>query len=114
MALTTFLIAVTVALSSQQRDSAWRVADTLRIEPLGIRFTVPPLWMGRVPDGVSANAPGPGRLACQFRVTGPVEDRIVTATAALSQLKGGIFPPRSTYRAALDSIVPGVCRAALS
>jgi hypothetical protein len=102
MVLNTLLLTAVTTLSLQLGDTASRVADTLRIEPLGVRFTIPALWMGRTPDDPSAS----GALGCQRNVSAPIEQRIVTAPEQLAQIFDGIYAPKRTYQTALDSLVP--------
>lgn len=87
-------------------DSARRVADTLLIEPLGVRATVPALWMGRVPPGATIIAPGPGRFGCQIDVNKPVGERVVTDQSKFSEIIQGIYGPVRSAQEALDSILP--------
>src|SRR5262249_5338600 len=77
------LVAVPLALAFASSDSARLVGDTVFIEPLDARFTIPASWMGRKgpPDG--------SRTGCQsnpFIGVGPLEDRIITAPSRLATL----------------------------
>ena len=98
---------IVLALASvMPADSARRVADTLFIEPLGVRAIVPPLWMGRVPEGATMNAPGRGRFGCQLDVSKPVNDRVVVDPAKFPAMIQGIYGPVRSAQDALDSILP--------
>lgn len=107
MLLISILLALAMPVAVQEHVSAKLVADTLQIEPLGVRFTVPPLWMGRIPGGGWESARDSGRFGCQMLISGAVEDRIVTAPEALEQITRGIFDPVRSYQTALDSIFIG-------
>ncbi len=101
----TFSIAVVIAAVTAA-DSARRVADTLFIEPIGVRATVPALWMGRIPEGATMNAPGRGRFGCQLNVSGPVSDRVVVDPMKFPAIIQGIYGPVRSAQEALDSILP--------
>lgn len=103
------MLVVSVLLSLSfvaPNDSVRRVADTLFIEPLGIRATVPALWMGRVPSGSTVLAPGKGRFGCQIHVEEPVNERIVTERSQFPAIMQGIYGPIRSAQEALDSIIP--------
>jgi hypothetical protein len=85
-------------------DTVRLVGDTLRIEPLGVRVTVPALWMGRVPPDAAAF--GQGRFGCQLNVSGPVSDRVVTDPSKFAEIITGIYGPVRSAQEALDSILP--------
>jgi hypothetical protein len=85
-------------------DSVRLVGDTLRIEPLGVRATVPALWMGRVPPDAAAF--GQGRFGCQLNVSGPVSDRVVTDPSKFAEIITGIYGPVRSAQEAIDSILP--------
>lgn len=87
-------------------DSVQRVADTIYIEPLGVRATVPALWMGRVPPGATMVAPGNGRLGCQLDVNKPVSERVVTDRLKFATIIQGIYGSVRSSQEALDSILP--------
>ena len=103
------MLSVSLALSlavMTPNDSIRRVADTLSIEPLGVRATVPALWMGRVPAGATMISPGKGRFGCQLDVGRPVSERVVIDRATFPAIIQGIFGPVQSAQEALDSILP--------
>jgi len=85
-------------------DSVRLVADTLRIEPLGVRATVPALLMGRVPPAAAVN--DQGRFGCQLDVRKPVSERVVTDPSKFAEIIKGIYGPVRSAQEALDSILP--------
>ena len=90
-------------------DSVRLVADTLRIEPLGVRATVPALLMGRVPPAATVNGQGrygQGRFGCQLDVRKPVSERVVTDPSKFAEIIKGIYGPVRSAQEALDSILP--------
>ena len=101
------MIAITFAVAALvPADSVRRLADTLFIDPIGIRATVPVLWMGRVPEGATLMAPGRGRFRCQLSVSAPVSDRIVVDPENFPAMIQGISGPVKSAQEALDSILP--------
>ena len=76
------LAAVPLALAFASSDSARLVGDTVFIEPLGARFTIPASWMGR------KGPPDRGRTGCQSNpfIGGPLEDRTITEPSRLATL----------------------------
>jgi hypothetical protein len=102
-----FVASLTLVLVSLiPTDSTRRVADTLFIEPLGVRALVPPLWMGRVPEGATMRAPGRGRFGCQLDVSKPISDRVVIDPADFPAMLQGIYGPVRSAQEALDSVLP--------
>lgn len=98
-------VSVVLALTTMSpNDSVRLVGDTLRIEPLGVRATVPALWMGRVPPDAAAY--GQGRFGCQLNVSGPVSERVVTDPSKFAEIIKGIYGPVRSAQEALDSILP--------
>lgn len=101
------MLSVSLALSlavMTPNDSVRRVVDTLYIEPLGLRATVPALWMGRVPAGATVVSPGKGRFGCQLHVDRPVSERVVTDRSTFPAIIQGIYGPLQSAQEALDSI----------
>ncbi|HEY4101766.1 MAG TPA: hypothetical protein VGM20_12910 [Gemmatimonadales bacterium] len=90
----------------QMGDTARRAGDTVSIEPLGVRFTVPALWMGRFPPGTTPSKPGTGRFGCQLMINGPPEDRIVVDPARFPLITQRLVGERRSYQEALDAVVP--------
>jgi len=100
-----FSVSVVLAFATMApNDSVRLVGDTLFIEPLGVRATVPALWMGRVPPDAAAF--GQGRFGCQLNVSGPVSDRVVTDPSKFGEIIKGIYGPIHSAQEALDSILP--------
>ena len=85
-------------------DSAYLAGDTLRIEPVGLRVTVPSFWMGRVPPGATPLAPGGGRFGCQLMERSTVDERIVTDREQLATRERYRFGTKQAYDRALDSL----------
>jgi hypothetical protein len=103
------VLSVSLALSlavMTPTDSVRRVVDTLYIEPLGVRATVPALWMGRIPAGATMVSPGKGRFGCQLNVGKPVNERVVTDRLTFPAIFQGIYGPLQSAQEALDSILP--------
>src|SRR5215469_11941949 len=98
------LAAVPLAHAFASSDSARLVGDTVFIEPLGARFTIPASWMGR------KGPPDPHRLGCQryeagpFYV-GPLEDRIITAPSRLATLTAGPASHLRVHEDVLNAIL---------
>lgn len=107
MVVGSLLLALHLTGTAQPLDTARRVADTLVIEPLGIRLTIPSLWMGRIPAGATMGSPPQGRIGCQLGISGPPEDRIVVEPARFMLIQQGIFGERRSYQDALDAVVGG-------
>lgn len=93
-------------LASAPGDSAYLYRDTLSVEPVGLRLTVPSFWMGRVPAGATSLNPGGGRSACQLSERSTVVERIVTRREQLVALDGYPYGSKLAPELALDSIVP--------
>ena len=87
-------------------DSAYLSGDTLRVEPTGLRLTVPSFWMGRVPPAATPLAPGAGRSGCQLMERSSVEERVVTQRRQLVARERYRYGTKQAYDRALDSIVP--------
>lgn len=81
-------------------DSARLVAGRLLIEPLGVSFAVPPLWLGMPPE------PGRPSYHCANTPAGTVTDRIVTERARLPALRDARREWRREYSAVVDSVLP--------
>ena len=90
-------------------DSARFVADTLVIEPLGVRFTIPSIWMGRVPakpSVASLISNERGRFACELLSHAPLEERVILDKPRLAGIGSGLKGFMKSYQDALDAIVP--------
>ena len=106
MQVSTLFLTINLTGWSVGADTARRTADTVFIEPPGVRLTIPSLWMGRVPPGAKPTVPGRGRFGCQLMISGPVEDRIVLDPNRFLTIQEGIFGERRAYQDALDAIFP--------
>lgn len=93
-------------LATAPGDSAYLSGDTLRVEPVGLRLTVPSFWMGRVPTGATSLVPGAGRLGCQLSERSTVEERIVTRREQLVAHDGYPHGTKMAPELALDAVVP--------
>lgn len=105
MLLTNLAIAFSVAWNGSTADSARLLGDTVFIEPIGVRLTLPGLWLGRSAEA-RRTAAGQERLLCQYSVSGSVADRIVTDRVRLLALRDQARGHRQAYQAALDDVVP--------
>jgi hypothetical protein len=88
------------------RDTAYRSADTVFVEPIGARLTIPSFWMGRTPTDRTSFFPGGSRFQCQAMEAGAIEDRLVTDKLRLSSMPRPPYGPQKEYEAAFDSLVP--------
>jgi hypothetical protein len=81
------------------RDSAYLAGRRLLIEPLGMSFRVPPVWLGM-------RGPGDRDYHCGNQPEGRVRDRIVTDPARLRSFKGPAGEWRTEFSAVIDSVLP--------
>jgi len=96
------LVSVPLALAFASSDSARLVGDTVFIEPLGARFTIPASWMGQ------KGPTDPHRSGCQtwpFYEVGPLEDRIITTPSRLATLTAGPASHLRVHEDALHAIL---------
>jgi hypothetical protein len=105
MLISSLLLALNTLTGSQVSDTARRVADTVFIEPVGVRLIIPPLWMGTIPAGEGAHSSGLGAFNCQLRISGPVDDRVVLDPSRFAATRQGLYGARRSYQNALDAIL---------
>lgn len=79
-------------------DTARVVDSTLEIEPVGVSFRVPPVWLGAPPVR--------SHIVCGSTAQGTLADRIHVQPAAFPSLQHATGEWEAEYSAVVDSIMP--------